>query len=68
MRGIVYTDTVIHSAPEGYSGEVPYQIVVVVGETGERVTGRVLGERVRIGDAVELAETREQVPFFRKQS
>ncbi len=64
--GTVYTETVIYSAPEAFLKDVPYQTAIVVLDEGGRVTGRVLGERVRIDDRVELAETREGVPFFRK--
>ncbi len=62
----VYTETVVHSAPAAYVGEAPYQIAIVTRDDGTRVTGRVLGERVAIGDVVELAETRDGVPYFRK--
>jgi uncharacterized OB-fold protein len=62
----VYTETVVHSAPAAYVSEAPYQIAIVTRDDGSRVTGRVLGERVAIGDAVELAETRDGVPYFRK--
>ncbi len=66
MTGEVYTETVIHSAPEAFVSEAPYQIVIVTLEGGHRVTGRVLGERVRIGDTVTLAEERNGVPFFKR--
>lgn len=62
----VYTETVVHSAPAAYVSEAPYQIAIVTRDDGSRVTGRVLGDRVAIGDAVELAETRDGVPYFRK--
>jgi len=35
---------------------------------GRRVTGRIDGERVEIGDRVAFSEFRNNVPFFRKQS
>jgi len=35
---------------------------------GRRVTGRIDGERVQIGDRVQFAEYRNNVPFFIKQS
>lgn len=66
MRGIVYTETLIHSAPEAFVREAPYQLVIVILDSGERVTGRVAGELVVIDDKVELADTRDGVPFFRK--
>jgi uncharacterized OB-fold protein len=63
----VYTETVVHSAPEPYLKEAPYQIAIVTRDDGSRVTGRVIGERVSIDDEVDLAETREGVPYFRKR-
>ena len=62
----VYTETVVHSAPEAYVSEAPYQIAIVIRDDGSRVTGRVIGERVSIDDEVQLAETRNGVPYFKK--
>ena len=62
----VYTETVVHSAPEAYVNEAPYQIAIVIRDDGSRVTGRILGDRVAIDDEVALAETRNGVPYFRK--
>jgi uncharacterized OB-fold protein len=62
----VYTETVIHSAPEAYVNEAPYQIAIVIRDDGSRVTGRILGARVSINDDVELIETRVGVSYFRK--
>jgi uncharacterized OB-fold protein len=62
----VYTETVIHSAPEAYVNEAPYQIAIVIRDDGSRVTGRILGARVSIDDDVELIETRVGVSYFRK--
>jgi uncharacterized OB-fold protein len=66
MTGTVYTETVVHLAPEAFAAEAPYQVVIVTLNGGGRVTGRILGERVTIDDRVTLAETREGVPYFRK--
>jgi len=66
MTGTVYTDTVVHLAPEAFAADVPYQVVIVTLENGTRTTGRVLGDRVAIDDRVEQVETRDGVPFFRK--
>jgi uncharacterized OB-fold protein len=65
--GTVYTETVIYSAPEAFAKEVPYQTAIVSldGCTG-RVTGRVVGERVVIGDRVAEVEERAGVPYFQK--
>ena len=62
----VYTETVVYSAPEAYVNEAPYQIAIVTRDDGSRVTGRILGDRVSIDEKVELAETRNGVPYFRK--
>lgn len=66
MQGTVYTETVIHVAPEAFVHEAPYQMVIVDLESGVRVTGRVDGERVAIGDRVEESVMHNGVRFFRK--
>ena len=66
MNGVVYTETLIHSAPEAFVSEAPYQLIIVTLEDGTRLTGRVDGGRVVIDDRVELTEHRSGVPFFRK--
>lgn len=62
----VYTETVVHSAPEAYVGEAPYQIAIVIRDDGSRVTGRITGERVAIGDEVEPSGPRDGLPCFKK--
>jgi uncharacterized OB-fold protein len=64
--GTVYTETVVHAAPEAFLSEAPYQTAIVVLDEGGRVTGRILGGRVAIDDRVEQTETRDGVPYFRK--
>ena len=66
MTGAIYTETVVHLAPEAFAKDVPYQVVIVTLEDGTRVTGRIIGGRVAIDDRVEQVETRDGVPFFRK--
>jgi uncharacterized OB-fold protein len=66
--GTIYTETVVYSPPEAYVNDAPYQLAIIELATGRRVTGRVDGERARIGDQVRFAEFRNSVPFFRKQS
>ena len=68
MSGIVYTEAVVHSAPEAFVNDVPYQTAIVTLDEGGRITGRILGARVAIDDRVVLAETRNGVPFFRKSN
>jgi len=64
--GVVYTETVIYSAPEAFVKDVPYQTAIVTLDGGGRVTGRVLGDRVAIDDPVVEVEERDGVPFFQK--
>jgi len=64
--GTVYTETVIYSAPEAFTKDVPYQTAIVSLDGGGRVTGRVEGDRVSIDDRVIEVEIRDGVPFFRK--
>jgi uncharacterized OB-fold protein len=64
--GTVYTETVVWSPPEAYVNDVPYQLAIIQLEGGRRVTGRIDGERVQIGERVSFAEFRNNVPFFRK--
>ena len=66
--GVVYTETVVWSAPAHLAAEAPYQIAIISLDSGGRVTGRIQGDRVHIGDRVEFVDSRGQVPFFRKQA
>lgn len=63
----VYTETLVHSAPEAFLKDAPYQIAIIVKDDGTRVTGRILGDRVAIGDEVEPVETRDGVEYFRRK-
>jgi uncharacterized OB-fold protein len=67
MKGIIYTETVVFAPPEQFAADAPYQLAIVTLEDGKRLTARILGDRVAIGDAVELAETRNSIPFFSKK-
>jgi len=64
--GIVYTETVLYSAAEAFTADIPFQTAIVTLDEGGRVTGRIRGERVTIGDRVTEVEMREGVPFFQK--
>jgi uncharacterized OB-fold protein len=66
--GLVYTETVVHLAPERFAADVPYQVVIVKLDDGGSVTARVEGERVVIDDRVIEAGTRDGIPFFRKSA
>jgi uncharacterized OB-fold protein len=64
--GVIYTETVVYAAPEQFVADAPYQLAVVALDGGGRLTARIEGERVQIGDAVRFAEYHNGVPFFRK--
>jgi uncharacterized OB-fold protein len=64
--GTIYTETVIYSAPQAFAAEAPYQTAIVSLDGGGRVTVRIAGERVQIGDRVNETESRDGVPFFER--
>jgi uncharacterized OB-fold protein len=66
--GVVYTETVVYSAPEAFTKDAPYQTAIVSLQGGGRVTGRILEARVAIDDRVAEVEERDGVPYFRKVS
>jgi uncharacterized OB-fold protein len=66
--GTVYTETVVWSAPEAFVKDAPYQLAIVSLDAGGRMTARIDGERVAIGDAVDFAGYRDGLPFFRKRT
>ena len=68
MQGIVYTETVVHMAPPALTHLAPYQLVLVDLADGRRVTGRSEGDRVTIGDPVELATETDGVLIFRRSA
>jgi uncharacterized OB-fold protein len=66
--GAVYTETVIFSPPEAFVKDAPYQIAIIDLEDGGRLTARIDGENVSIGDRVDFAGFRNGIPFFRKRT
>ena len=65
-NGTVYTETVVHIAPEAFQKDVPYQVAIVAFDDGTRVTARIEGERVQIDDRVIETGQRNGVSFFQK--
>ena len=66
--GTIYTETVVHMAPEQFAADAPYQLAIVTLADSHRRTVRIAGERVQIGDAVEFVEDRNGIPFYRKRT
>jgi uncharacterized OB-fold protein len=65
---VIYTETIVHAPPEQFATDAPYQLVVVTLDAGGRLTTRIDGERVQIGDAVEFVEFRNGIPFYKKRA
>jgi len=68
--GTIYTETIVHSPPEQYASDAPYQLAIIDLDRGGRLTVRVLGkepqERAAIGDRVVFVEERDGVAYYRK--
>jgi uncharacterized OB-fold protein len=64
--GIVYTETIVHSATPQFAADAPYQLAIVALDSGGRRTARISGEHAEIGDRVVFAEERDGVAFYRK--
>jgi uncharacterized OB-fold protein len=68
-EGTVYTETVVHTPPERYAADAPYQLAVIQASSGDRFTVRIaldsLADRAHIGDSVRFAEERDGVPYYR---
>ncbi len=64
--GVVYTETIVFSPPVQYAEDAPYQLAIIDLEGGERITVRVLGERVRIGDMVAFVDNKGGVAYYQK--
>jgi uncharacterized OB-fold protein len=68
--GIVYTETIVHSPPEQFAADAPYQVAIIDIAGGRRVTVRIVGkephERARIGDRVTFVEERNGVAYYRR--
>jgi uncharacterized OB-fold protein len=64
--GTIYTETVVHLAPAKFAGDVAYQVAIVTLGNNERLTVRIAGERVSIGDSVTEIEARDGIPYFQK--
>lgn len=64
--GVVYTETIVHSAPQVFVNEAPYQIAIVALDSGGRITGRIEGDPTSIGERVDFVEYRKGTPFFKR--
>ena len=69
-EGVIYTETIVHSPPERYAADAPYQLAIVDLDSGERITVRILRREslapARIGERVLFVEERDGVSYYRK--
>ena len=65
--GIVYTETIVHSATPQFAADAPYQLAIIEVDSGRRLTARISGERADIGDRVVFVEERDGVAYYRRQ-
>ena len=63
-QGRVYSCTTLYAAAEPFEKDLPFQIAIVEFEDGQRLTVRITGPRVDIGDNVKLVEEKDGVQFF----
>ncbi|MDX2268098.1 MAG: OB-fold domain-containing protein [Bryobacter sp.] len=68
-QAVVYTETIIHSAPEAFAADAPYQIALVEFADGQRQLVRILGTHVHIGDTVLEADAspEQTYPLFTRK-
>lgn len=64
--GTIYTETIVHLAPERFAADVPYQVAIVSIDGAARITARIAGDNVAIDDRVVEVEGRDGIPFFQK--
>ncbi len=67
MTAVVYTETVVHSAPTAFVEDAPYQLAIVTLDDGSRLTVRIEGPRVAIGDAVCRVRSQDGIFYFRRE-
>ena len=63
-RGQVYSCTTLHASAEPFEKDLPFQIAIVELDGGPRLTARIAGSKVDIGDPVRFVEMRDGVAFF----
>ena len=64
--GIVYSQTMLHAAAEIFEKDLPFQIAIIELDGGPRLTARIDGDRVEIGDHVHLIRQTDGVSYFSK--
>jgi uncharacterized OB-fold protein len=63
-QGTVYSCTTLHAAATPFEKDLPFQIAIIELQEGPRLTARIEGKKVKIGDAVRHVAERNGVQFF----
>ena len=63
-KGRIYSCTTLYASAEPFEKELPFQIAIIELEDGPRLTARIRGNAVNIGDQVQYLEQKEGVYFF----
>ena len=63
--GTVYTETVVHMAPEQFRNEAPYQLAIVTLEVAHRPPCSIAGHRVQHRRRGRIGGRTQRRPFFR---
>jgi len=63
-KGRIYSCTMLHAAAQPFEKDLPFQIAIVELEDGIRLTARITGPTVAIGDAVKLVDQQNGVHYF----
>jgi uncharacterized OB-fold protein len=71
-EAVVYTETVVHTAPERYAADAPYQLAILQEASGARFAARIAAGaengRVQIGDKARFLREDGDVPVYSRIS
>lgn len=65
-RGMVYSCTTLYASAEPFEKDLPFQIAIIELEEGPRLTVRIQGDHVEIGESVKEIAKQDGVWFFGK--
>ena len=63
-RDTIYSQTTLHMEAEPFEKDLPFQMAIIELEEGPRLTARIEGEPVAIGDSVQVTREADGVWFF----
>ncbi len=63
-QGTVYSCTTLHAAATPFEKDLPFQIAIIELQEGPRLTVRIEGQKVKIGDKVKQVTERNGVQVF----